>query len=349
MNNERTTTATDATTALTLVNRPGAKEHIVASIGDLMDPEQFIAQVFVAFQDEKIKPCTPHSKFKALQELAAMGLLPTLGQVVLIPYKNRDEGTIEVKAMPQWQGYKALMERHPAILEVTGHLVHINDEFTMENGELRHSYDPFDSERTINAIRDLQGGYCKIVYRDGRPPKYHMVTARQIEKARKCAKTQDIWNAWYEQMALKTLYRDCYARRAVPMDPLVNARVEKVLRLDDVNLGNDPLRVNSETTTRNLDQARKQREGETAPPPAPKPESQEQPPEETATEGTDPPAPDDADQSELDPVIPETYRAMLAEAKGADALRYIAQKAEADKRISDKAITAIVAACGMER
>ena len=211
--------------------------QLEAAVGDVMDTDQFIAHMMVAFQDEKVRRCTDQSKYTALHECAALTLLPTLGQVVLIPYKN------EIKAMPQWQGYKALMERHPDVLEVTGHIVHVGDDFAVLNGEVRHSYDPFSEDRTIDKPADIKGGYCKIVYRDGRPPKYHFVTVRQISKAQKCAQTQKVWSAWYEQMATKTLYRDCYARRAVPMDPLVQSRMEKALKIEDVNMGNDPSRV----------------------------------------------------------------------------------------------------------
>ena len=227
------------------IDNPKAHARIDAAVGDVMETDQFIAHMLTAFQSPEVRGCTDQSKFTALHECAALGLLPTLNQVKLIPYKD------QLKAMPQWQGYKALMERHPSILEVSGCLVHVADKFAFENGEPRHTYDPFDASRDIKNGKDIKGGYCKIVYSDGRPPKYHMVTVRQIEKARGCAQTQNVWGKWYEQMALKTLYRDCYARRAVPIDPLVYSRLQKVLKLDDINMGNDPLRIESESTETN--------------------------------------------------------------------------------------------------
>ena len=219
------------------IGRPDVHAQLAAAVGDVMDADQFVAHMLIAFQDDKVKQCSDKSKYTALFECAALTLLPTLGQVVLIPYKQ------EIKSMPQWQGLKALMERHPSVLEVTGHLVHTGDDFAVLNGEVRHSYDPFAEARIIDKPADIKGGYCKIVYRDGRPPRYHFVTVRQISKAQKCAQTQKVWVAWYEQMAIKTLYRDCYARRAVPMDPLVQSRMEKALRIEDANMGNDPSRV----------------------------------------------------------------------------------------------------------
>jgi recombinational DNA repair protein RecT len=218
---------------------PGVHDQLTAAVGDVMDGDHFIAQALVSFQDPKVKNCTPLSQFTALHQLAVLGLLPTLGQVVLIPYKN------EIKCMPQWQGLKALMERHPSVLEVQAVIVANGDSFAITNGDVQHSFDPFDETRQIRSTADIRGGYCKIVYADGRPPKYHFTPVAHIDKCRKCAQTQDVWSKWPEQMILKTLYRDCYARRAVPMDPLVHSRLQKAFDLDDVNLGNSPAKVES--------------------------------------------------------------------------------------------------------
>lgn len=216
------------------VNEDDTRRQIAAAVGDTLDAEQFASHMLVALNRPEFARCTNASKAMAVLECAALGLLPTAGQVVLIPYKD------QLKAMPQWQGYKALMERHPAVLEVQAFLVHASDAFGVENGEVHHSYDPLDPKRAFKGTADIRGGYTKIIYRDGRPPKHHFTTAEQIAKAQKCAQTQNVWKQWFEQMALKTLYRDCYARRAVPVDPLVAARMERITAADDVILGNDP-------------------------------------------------------------------------------------------------------------
>lgn len=238
------------------IEAPDVRAQLTAAVGDVMDPEQFIAHSLVAFQNEKVRGCTDESKFRALHELAALGMVPTTGQVSLIPYKQ------EIKVQVEWRGMKALMERHEDVLEVTGHLVHVTDHIAIENGEMCHQYDPYNKDRSIDGPEDLKGGYCKIVYRDGRPPRYHTVTIEYISKCQKCAQTQKIWSAWYEQMALKTLYRDTYKRGAVPMDPLVQARFERALEIEDVNLGNDPLRV---LPNPHIEQARELRAAEDAP------------------------------------------------------------------------------------
>lgn len=261
-------TTTKAKGLLKWIQAPEMQKQIAAAIGDIMPPSQFISHMLVAFNEENVRNCSEQSKLRAFMECAALGMVPTSGQVALIPY-----GT-EIKAMPQWQGFKAVMERHPDILEVVGVLVHITDTLSIVEGDLRHSYDPFDEGREFRSPKDIRGGYCKIVYRDGRPPKYHMVPRKTIEQAQACAQTQKLWKAWYYEMALKTLYRNAYARRAVPIDPLVNNRLEQAIKVDDLNLGNDPLRIQSEGYEDHMEQARQQREASEPPYNPPTPEEQ---------------------------------------------------------------------------
>lgn len=214
-----------------------ARDKLAAILGDTIPVDQFIGHVLMEFQNPKFAKCSDSSKFKALHEAAALGLSPRLGQIVFVPYKN------ELKATPQWQGYKAVMERHPKIEEVTATLVHVSDVFQCDGATVIHTYNPLDPARKIESAKNIQGGYCTIYYTTGRPPKYHFVPIKHISKCQDCARDQGIWTKWYVQMALKTCYRDCYARRAVPVDPLVGERLDRITKADDVNLGNDPNRV----------------------------------------------------------------------------------------------------------
>lgn len=223
-----------------------ARDKLAAILGDTIPVDQFIGHVLMEFQDIKFAHCSDKSKFKALHEAAALGLSPRLGQIVFVPYKG------ELVATPQWQGYKAVMERHPKIEEVTATLVHVADAFQCDGSAVIHNYNPFDPARKIESAKDIQGGYCKIDYTTGRLTKYHFVPVSQIIKAQGCALSQGIWTKWYAQMALKTCYRDCYARRAVPVDPLVGERMERLTQADDATLGNNPSRVPGTLTTADI-------------------------------------------------------------------------------------------------
>ncbi len=243
MNNEEVLEMTSSGGNIsTWVEKPKIKNLTAAACSGLMPPDKFSVHMVFALQDEKIAHCTERSKLVAFLECAALCILPSVEQCYLVPYKNK-KGQYEVKVTPSWRGFKDVMERHPLILELCPELVHKGDHFSVDNGYFIHTYNPFDPNRNIDGPEDIVGGYVKIVYADGRPPKYHTMPVKDISKNQKCAKTQDTWRKWYKQMATKTLLRDCHSRKAVPIDPLVAHGVETLIRNDDVILGNDPARV----------------------------------------------------------------------------------------------------------
>jgi hypothetical protein len=137
-----------------------------------------------------------------------------------------------------------------------------------------------------------------VTYRDGRPPKYHFVTVAQITKCQKCAQTQNVWTNWYEQMALKTIYRDAYSRRVVPIDPLAQARMEKVLAADDAILANDPRLIPEKRPAQAIAEQVLGKPAEVLPKPEPAPASEPEPPPppaenqdaEPAVESQEPPS-----------------------------------------------------------
>ena len=215
-------------------------DKVRKSVADILPSDincdAFIGQCLIALQTDDLQKCSPQSQFQAIFTCATLGLLPTIKQVAMIPRAGK------VDVMPQWQGYKALMERHPSILELTPYLVHKTDSYSFENGVMVHKYDPFNESRSIESIKDIVGGYVKIEYTDGRTPKFFTCTAQYIEKCAKCAQTNKVWSVWFEQQALKTLIRACYARRAVPLDPFAEKALKILSEKEDEMLGNDPSR-----------------------------------------------------------------------------------------------------------
>jgi len=224
-------------------------ESIVEGIRDALagtiDENQFLSQMLIAFQRPDIQPCTEQSKFEAVHTCASYGLLPHLKQVALIPRENRGKGLC-CDVMVQWQGLKALMERHPAVSEVLCFLVHKRDQFQFMATEniVVHEYDPFDVDRAFDKdLTNLRGGYLKIIFNDARGIRYHFLNREEILKRKRCAQTTKVWDAWPKEQAMKTIYRDGYARHAVPIDPLCQDRIERAIAGEDTLLGNDPSRV----------------------------------------------------------------------------------------------------------
>lgn len=225
------------------VRMPEVQNRILSALNESIKPEYFFAQIEISFQDPEVQKCTARSQYEALHRCAAMGLLPSLDHVALIPRKNGNY--FELDVMPEWRGYKAIMERHPLVFTVDAQLVHVNDEYTFEGGILKHTFDPFSADRVIRSVKDIKGGYAVITWKDGRPPKYHFCTADYIDKCMSCAQTKNVWNKWFEQQARKTLYNSCYRANHIPVDPAVEAHMGTVISVDNEYLGNDPNRVPS--------------------------------------------------------------------------------------------------------
>lgn len=227
------------------VRVPAIRQRLLAALNESMNADFFFAQIEISFQDPEVQKCTPRSQFEALHRCAAMGLLPSLDQVALIPRWNKDAKVNELDVMPEWRGYKAIMERHPLVLTVDVQLIHVNDTYSFEDGILKHSFDPFAADRVIRSEKDIKGGYMTITWRDGRPPKYHFCTLDYIQKCRSCAEFDAIWKKWYEQQARKTIFNSGYRANHVPVDIAVEAHMSVVIQADNQLLGNDPNRVPS--------------------------------------------------------------------------------------------------------
>ena len=236
-----------------LLESPNVRTGISKALGGFMDEGNFLSQMLIAFQapgaDGRpgVIDCTLDSKFKAAHLCATLGLLPTLGQVALIPRDMKGEGLV-CTVMPQWQGFQALMLRHPDVRSVKATLVHSSDTYGYDpetESVVNHTFDPFDPKRTFTDFKDLRGGYLVVIYKDNRQKLYHCVKLDVFERARKCAMTDKIWLKWFEEQCLKTVYRNAYARRVVPIDPFATHRIQALVESEDDALGNDPERLTS--------------------------------------------------------------------------------------------------------
>lgn len=234
-----------------LLEAPNVRAGISAALGGFMDEGNFLAQMLIAFQSPGtgdrpgVIDCTLDSKFKAAHLCATLGLLPTLGQVALIPRDIKNQGLC-CTVMPQWQGFQALMLRHPDVKTVKATLVHSSDSYGFDpetESIVNHTYDPFDPKRTFHTFEDLRGGYLAVTFKDGRPKQYHCVKLDVFQKARKCAQADNIWTKYFEEQCLKTVYRNAYARRVIPIDPFAAQRLQGIVEAEDDALENDPNRI----------------------------------------------------------------------------------------------------------
>lgn len=258
----------------TWLEHPQLRARIESALPPGVDANNFLSQVYISLQAPEVRNCSVTSQFEAANTLALLGLLPSLKQAALIPRA----GVISV--MPQWQGYKALMERHPAVFEVNAFLIHKVDTYEFVDGKLIHHFDPFNKDRVFRGVDDLTGGYAVATFRDGRPAKYHFCNQDYIRKCMNCAQTKNVWNQWFEQQARKTCYRSMFTSNVIPMDPLVQRQMGTVIEHDDVLLENSPTVASGTPAEMPASRAKQIANQMIAPPPmidGPKSEPQDEP------------------------------------------------------------------------
>lgn len=229
------------------MGQPTMSASLASALGRYMDVDTFTAHCYIAAQNPALAACSAESLFKAFLECAQMGLLPGAAHkhVAMVPRG----GVITVS--PQWQGLQFIMQQQEGIKRVRPVLVHRSDVFEMtETGGVRHQYDPFNDARVFEhpdtakaAKREpgLRGGYLEITYDTG-VIEYHFVSAAKIDRNRACAETQKLWLRWFEEMCLKTVVRDAFAKRVISINPELTARLARVDESENLALGNDPSR-----------------------------------------------------------------------------------------------------------
>ena len=150
--------------------------------------------------------CTRDSILNAAIETAKLGLEigGTLAQCHLVPHSTK-KGKLATLIIG-YRGLIALMKRgNSDIRDIFPVLVREGDRYSRDEytSRISHTFDEFDAERED---REIIGAYCRVVYKDGHTWD-HSMTRRALEKRRKVAKTQMIWNQWTEEMYMKTVIR----------------------------------------------------------------------------------------------------------------------------------------------
>ena len=89
--------------------------------------------------------------------------------------------------------------------EIDVSLVYAGDDFSFSKADGKVTYhhqlaNPFNHEE-----KNIIGGYCVI--KNKRGEFLTTLSKLEIEKAKKVAKTQAIWNSWYAEMCLKTVIK----------------------------------------------------------------------------------------------------------------------------------------------
>jgi len=200
-----------------------------------INSNRFISSFFYYLSmNKQLKQCTIHSISRCLLESASIGLCPNIfGHVYIIPYGKT--ATLMI-------GYQGLIEvaiRCNYISSLTSNVVRKSDEFKVTYGtkpEIIHiPLFRFNEEIThvysiININKDSQ--------------LFEVMSKEEIEKIRKCSRSNAFWEKWYEQMAKKTVIRRIlkYLRKN---DSTYSSQYEDVVKIDDRNNDNETEEIES--------------------------------------------------------------------------------------------------------
>ena len=148
------------------------------------------------------------SLYTALTKAAQDGLLPDKREGALVIYKTkikidgRDEWVNAVQWMPMVAGILKKIRQSGEVASISAHAVYENDQFDYMLGDDEQIHHK-PTEGTPGKIR---GAYCIVTLKDGFKVRDYMPWWR-IEKAKAVAKTKFVWDAWPDEMAIKTVIK----------------------------------------------------------------------------------------------------------------------------------------------
>lgn len=168
---------------------------------------------------------------------AQVGLDPSIkNHMSAIAYYNSDEKNYVINLQRGYVGTEFIARTHSLdpIRDIVFELVYSNDAFKVvkKGGEGVETYEfaiknPFDRGKLI-------GGFGYVIYEDARKNKVITMSKTDMDKRRKAAKTQTIWNAWEDEMYYKTLVNFVCSPKNIPLNPASIADYSRHLRMKEL-------------------------------------------------------------------------------------------------------------------
>lgn len=164
--------------------------------------------------------------FSSLTKAAQDGLLPDKREGALVIFNQkvkidgRDAYIKAVQWMPMVAGILKKVRQSGEVSSISAHAVYENDEFDHILGDDERIYHK-PAEGSPGKIR---GAYCIVTLKDGFKVRDYMPWWR-IEKARAVAKTKSVWDAWPDEMAIKTVIR--HIAKVLPQSTDIEASFER--------------------------------------------------------------------------------------------------------------------------
>jgi recombination protein RecT len=179
----------------------------------------------------------------SVMHYSKMGLDPAQDNHLFpIPFRNKKTGKYDVNLMIGYNGKKYIAGKYAAEKpsSVTIELVYSNDTFKVIKKDVSNQIDSYE----FNVINPFDrgaiiGGFGYIAYADANKNKLIIMSKAEIEKRKPAYASAEFWGGkkavwdngkkvgekeiegWYPEMCLKTLVREVYGSKHMPLDPQI--------------------------------------------------------------------------------------------------------------------------------
>jgi len=190
--------------------------EIATALPSIMTGDRFLRVALTTLQKvPKLQTCSQASLCQALLDCASLGLEPDNRRAHLIPYGQN------VQLIVDYKGVVELILRNGDVRKIYAEIVHENDEFEFDRGEV--------TKHLIDYSRDDRGkaiaAYCIATLKSGETTATVM-TVKEINAIRDKAKAgkSGPWVDHWGEMAKKTVFKRL--AKWLPMTPEVKAAAE---------------------------------------------------------------------------------------------------------------------------
>ena len=190
-----------------------------------LNPSKFLhLALSLARRNPKILQADIVTVASALMTCAELGLEPDVrGLVYLVPYYNKKMGTYDLQVIIGYKGFIDLARRSGQLSTIYAQIVYENDKFKLQYGtspKIEHEPSPPDKRG------EIKGVYAVSVMKDG-SYQFDFMWKDEIEAIRKKAKTDNIWEEYWNEMAKKTVIRRL--AKLLPLSP----EFQKAVTIDE--------------------------------------------------------------------------------------------------------------------
>lgn len=239
MSNEITKTASNKIGFTSFITSNAVTQKINSIVGSERDGAKFIANIVASVQaNPTLKECSNQSILSCALVAHSLNLSanPTLGQIYMIPYNNKQTGMKEAQIQLSYKSYIQLAIR-------SGYYKKINA-LAIKQGELV-KYDPLEEEIEVKLIEDeeerekapISGFYAMFEYQNGFRKCVYWSNEKMLSFADKYSQSfnrktmQDIidgkvnekdmwkysspWYSQYEMMGVKTVLKNLLSKYGI--------------------------------------------------------------------------------------------------------------------------------------